>query len=165
MQNLNAGLYIVATPIGNADDITLRAISILNSVTIIACEDTRVTRKLLNLYDISTPLTTYHEHNAKRVRPALIKRIKHGDSIALVSDAGTPLISDPGYKLVRGCLDESLAVSSIPGPSAPISALVISGLPTDRFLFAGFAEYNQVTFIEPNGEEKYTLDKLHEYLV
>jgi 16S rRNA (cytidine1402-2'-O)-methyltransferase len=133
-----AGLSIVATPIGNAADITLRALEVLAGVDVIACEDTRVTSKLLAIHGISTSLTAYHEHNAARARPALIQRLKSGQTVALVSDAGTPLVSDPGYKLVRACLDAEIPVTGIPGPSAALTALMVSGLPTDRFLFAGF---------------------------
>ena len=135
---LEAGLYVVATPIGNASDITLRALAILESAAVIACEDTRVTRKLLARHGVATPLTIYHDHNAERVRPALMKRLKNGDTVALVSDAGTPLVSDPGYKLVRACIEAGVPVTALPGPSAPLAALVVSGLPTDRFLFVGF---------------------------
>lgn len=132
------GLYLVATPIGNAEDITLRALRILRGVDAIACEDTRVTRKLLTRYGIATPTLAYHEHNAAKVRPQLLQRLTDGAAIALVSDAGTPLVSDPGYKLVQGCIAAGIPVTAIPGPSAPLAALVLSGLPTDRFLFAGF---------------------------
>ena len=117
---------------------TRRARETLEAADIIACEDTRVTRKLLAAHDIATPLVAYHEHNAERVRPRLIEQIKSGQKVALVSDAGTPLISDPGYKLVRAVLDEGLEVTALPGPSAPLTALVVSGLPSDRFFFAGF---------------------------
>jgi 16S rRNA (cytidine1402-2'-O)-methyltransferase len=133
------GLYLVATPIGNLDDITLRALKVLKSADLIACEDTRVTGKLLSLLGIAgTSLTPYHEHNAERARPALLARLREGAAIALVSDAGTPLVSDPGYRLVRACLAEGLPVTSLPGPSAALTALQLSGLPCDRFLFAGF---------------------------
>ena len=132
------GLYLVATPIGNAQDITLRALQVLKNADIIACEDTRVTSKLLAIHGISRPLKPYHEHNADRVRPTLIKRLKNGETVALVSDAGTPLISDPGYGLLQACIDEELPVTALPGPSAVLGALVLSGLPTHRFLFAGF---------------------------
>jgi len=135
---LRAGLYLVATPIGNLADITLRALDVLSAAGTVACEDTRVTRKLLNAYGVSRPLARYHEHNAERVRPRLIERLKNGESVALVSDAGTPLVSDPGYKLVCAAIAEGLAVSSLPGASAPLAALVVSGLPSDRFLYAGF---------------------------
>ncbi len=132
------GLHIVATPIGNLRDITLRAIDTLSEVDVIACEDTRVTAKLLSAHDIRTPMTAYHEHNAARVLPGMIKRLQNGETMALVSDAGTPLISDPGYRLVRAARDAEIPVTSEPGPSATLTALVLSGLPSDRFLFAGF---------------------------
>jgi 16S rRNA (cytidine1402-2'-O)-methyltransferase len=135
---LAAGLYVVATPIGNASDITLRALGVLEAAAVIACEDTRVTRKLLSRHGFATPLTTYHDHNAERVRPTLMRRLKNGETVALVSDAGTPLVSDPGYKLVRECIEALVPVTALPGPSAPLAALVVSGLPTDRFLFTGF---------------------------
>lgn len=104
----------------------------------IACEDTRVSRKLMARYGIATPLLAYHEHNAPRLRPILLERLRRGEQIALISDAGTPLISDPGYKLVRAAIEAGLAVTALPGPSAPLAALLLSGLPTDRFLFGGF---------------------------
>jgi 16S rRNA (cytidine1402-2'-O)-methyltransferase len=132
------GLHIVATPIGNLGDITLRALGTLAAADVIACEDTRVTRKLLDRYGIETPLTPYHDHNAVKARPALLRRLGEGAAIALVSDAGTPLISDPGFKLVRAVQDAGYAVTALPGPSAVLAALGIAGLPTDQFLFAGF---------------------------
>ncbi len=132
------GLYIVSTPIGNAADVSLRALDILAAAQAVACEDTRVTAKLLALHGIRAPLLPYHEHNAERMRPRIVRRLEQGETIALVSDAGTPLISDPGYKLVRACVEAGLAVTAVPGPSAVTTALVLSGLPTDRFLFAGF---------------------------
>ncbi|MCW9032867.1 MAG: 16S rRNA (cytidine(1402)-2'-O)-methyltransferase [Rhodospirillales bacterium] len=135
---LQSGLYLVATPIGNARDMTLRALDILHGADIIACEDTRITGKLTSLYDISTPLLSYHEHNAEKVRPKLIKQMKNGEIVALVSDAGTPLISDPGYKLVQDCRDQGLMVTSAPGASSVLTGLQLSGLPTDRFMFVGF---------------------------
>lgn len=137
------GLSIVATPIGNAGDISLRALDTLKRVAAAACEDTRVTMKLFALYDIATPLVAYHDHNAERVRPQLIARLRAGEALALVSDAGTPLISDPGYKLVRACLEAGIAVTALPGPSALIDALVLAGVPTDRFFFAGFLPARQ----------------------
>ena len=133
-----SGLYLVATPIGNARDITLRALDALARADVIACEDTRVTAKLLAIHGISRPLTPYHEHNAEKAGPKLIKRLKKGLTVALVSDAGTPLVSDPGYKLVCACLAEGIAITSLPGASSVLSALVISGMPTDRFFFLGF---------------------------
>jgi 16S rRNA (cytidine1402-2'-O)-methyltransferase len=135
---LNPGLYVIATPIGNADDITLRALAVLRGVDVIACEDSRVTAKLLARHGLTGKLLPYHEHNAARVRPQILARLADGERIALVSDAGTPLVSDPGYKLVRACIDAGLAVVPLPGASAPLAALILSGLPSDRFLFAGF---------------------------
>lgn len=135
---LPSGLYLVATPIGNLRDITLRALEILAGADVIACEDTRVTRKLLDHYGISTPMLAYHEHNAAVARPKLLARLTAGESIALVSDAGTPLISDPGYKLVRAARDAGHAVTASPGASATLTALNVAGLPTDRFFFEGF---------------------------
>jgi len=132
------GLAIVATPIGHSRDITLRALDILEQADTIACEDTRVTAKLLSIYGISRPLMAYHEHNAEKVRPKLIKRLKQGETVALVSDAGTPMVSDPGYKLVRDCTEEGIPVIPIPGASSVLAALTASGLPTDRFFYAGF---------------------------
>jgi len=128
----------VATPIGNLRDITLRALDVICAADHLACEDSRVTRKLLAAHHLSRPLVSYHEHNAPKVRPRLIQALQDGKSVALVSDAGTPLISDPGFKLVRAVQDAGLPVFSIPGPSAPLAALTLSGLPSDRFLFAGF---------------------------
>ena len=133
-----SGLVIVATPIGNAGDITLRALDLLRRADRIACEDTRVTGKLMARYGIATPLLAYHEHNAQRMRPVLLERLRRGETIALVSDAGTPLISDPGYKLVRAAIEAGIPVTTLPGASAALAALVPSGLPTDRFFFAGF---------------------------
>jgi 16S rRNA (cytidine1402-2'-O)-methyltransferase len=133
-----AGLYILATPIGNARDITLRALDTLRAADVIVCEDTRVTSKLLSIHAISKPLFAYHEHNADRAGAAIIKRLKKGQSVALVSDAGTPLISDPGFRLVRACADEGIFVTHLPGPSSVLTALVLAGLPTDRFFFNGF---------------------------
>ena len=135
---LATGLHLVATPIGNLRDITLRALETLAAADVIACEDSRVTRKLLDHYGIATPLTPYHEHNAAAARPKLLARIAAGGAIALVSDAGTPLISDPGFKLVRAVWEAGLPVSAVPGPSAALAALAVAGLPTDRFFFEGF---------------------------
>lgn len=131
-------LYIVATPIGNLKDITLRALDILQHVDVIACEDTRVSRKLLRHYAIETRLVSYHEHNAAQARPKLLQQLADGVSIALISDAGTPLICDPGFKLVLEAQEAGVAVIPIPGANAAISALSACGLPTDRFAFAGF---------------------------
>jgi 16S rRNA (cytidine1402-2'-O)-methyltransferase len=132
------GLYLVATPIGNLGDMTLRALEILAGVDVVACEDTRVTRKLADRYGVTTPLVSYHDHNAEIARPKLLARLAAGQSVALVSDAGTPLISDPGYKLVRDARAAGLAVTAIPGASAVMAAVASAGLPTDRFLFEGF---------------------------
>ena len=132
------GLHIVSTPIGNLGDITLRALATLASADLIACEDTRVTRKLTDRYVIATPLTPYHDHNAAAARPKLLQRLAAGAAIALVSDAGTPLLSDPGFKLVRAAQEAGHAVTVLPGASASLAALVLAGLPTDEFLFAGF---------------------------
>lgn len=133
-----AGLYLVATPIGNAGDITLRALSVLKSADVIACEDTRVTGKLMAMLGIGTPLLSYHEHNADRAGAVVLERLRRGETVALVSDAGMPLVSDPGYRLVQDVIAEDLPVTVVPGPSAPLTALLLSGLPNDRFLFAGF---------------------------
>jgi 16S rRNA (cytidine1402-2'-O)-methyltransferase len=132
------GLHIVATPIGNLGDITLRALATLAGADLIACEDTRVTRKLLDRYAIATPLTPYHDHNAAAARPKLLRRLADGAAVALVSDAGTPLVSDPGFKLVRAAQEAGHAVTTLPGASAALAALTVAGLPTDQFFFAGF---------------------------
>ena len=131
-------LYIVSTPIGNLDDITLRALKTLRHVDLIAAEDTRRTRKLLSFFDIHTPLVSYFEHNELKRLDKLLSRMKTGKEIALVSDAGTPGISDPGYRLIQQAIERGIPVIPIPGPSAVITALSISGLPTDSFYFAGF---------------------------
>src|SRR5262245_6341067 len=132
------GLYLVATPIGNLGDITLRALETLAGVDTIACEDTRITRRLTERYGISAELKPYHEHNAEAVRPKILERLGQGASIALVSDAGTPLISDPGFKLVREASSAGHAVFALPGPSSVLAALSVAALPTDRFFFEGF---------------------------
>jgi 16S rRNA (cytidine1402-2'-O)-methyltransferase len=132
------GLYLVATPIGNLRDITLRALEVLAAADVIACEDTRVTRKLLQRYAITTPLTLYHEHNAEAARPKILARLAAGEAVALVSDAGTPLVSDPGFKLVRAAQEAGHLVTALPGASAALAALLVAGFPTDRFFFAGF---------------------------
>jgi 16S rRNA (cytidine1402-2'-O)-methyltransferase len=134
---LAPGLYIVATPIGNLRDISLRALDTLRGASLIACEDTRVTARLLHAYDITTRMLPYHEHNADAVRPRLLEAARTG-AVALVSDAGTPLISDPGYKLVRAACADGIPVTTLPGASAVMAALTLAALPTDRFLFAGF---------------------------
>lgn len=135
---LAPGLYIVATPIGNLEDITLRALRVLQQVDLIACEDTRHTQKLLNHFEIKTPTQSYHEHNEVARAKELVERIAAGLRIALVSDAGIPGISDPGERVIRAAVDRGLNVVAIPGASALISALVASGLPTDSFRFVGF---------------------------
>jgi 16S rRNA (cytidine1402-2'-O)-methyltransferase len=135
---LSAGLYIVATPIGNLADVTLRALATLAGADAILAEDTRVSRTLLARYGIETPLSPYHEHNAAEARPRAIRRIAGGEALALISDAGTPLISDPGYKLVAEAVAQGLPVTAAPGPSAALAALCLAGLPTDRFFFEGF---------------------------
>jgi 16S rRNA (cytidine1402-2'-O)-methyltransferase len=128
----------VATPIGNLGDVGLRALAVLRGADLICCEDTRVTVRLLARYGIATRLAPYHDHNAEAARPAILAALERGERVALVSDAGTPLLSDPGYKLVCAALARDLPVTAIPGPSAALAALVLSGLPPDRFLFAGF---------------------------
>jgi 16S rRNA (cytidine1402-2'-O)-methyltransferase len=132
------GLHLVATPIGNLGDITLRALETLAGVDIIACEDTRITRRLTERYGITALLKPYHEHNAALARPKILEKLTQGASIALVSDAGTPLISDPGFKLVREVCAAGHAVIALPGPSSVLSALSVAALPTDRFFFEGF---------------------------
>ena len=133
-----AGLYLVATPIGNLGDITLRALETLAGVDIIACEDTRITRRLTERYGITAVLKQYHEHNAALARPKILEKLAQGASIALVSDAGTPLISDPGFKLVREVCAAGHPVIALPGPSSVLTALAVAALPTDRFFFEGF---------------------------
>src|SRR5271154_36204 len=135
---LDPGLYVVATPIGNLGDVTLRALAILAGADAILAEDTRVSRTLLARYGIETPLSPYHEHNAAEARPRALKRIAEGQALALISDAGAPPISDPGYKLVAEAVARGFAVSAAPGPSAALAALCVAGLPTDRFFFEGF---------------------------
>jgi 16S rRNA (cytidine1402-2'-O)-methyltransferase len=142
-RQLAAGLYLVATPIGNLGDISLRALETLAGADTIACEDTRVTGKLLERYGIRASLTPYHEHNAATARPKILERLAGGGSDALVSDAGTPLISDPGYKLVQAAQEAGHTVTAIPGASSVLTALSVSGLPTDRFFFEGFLPAKQ----------------------
>jgi 16S rRNA (cytidine1402-2'-O)-methyltransferase len=150
-------LYIVATPIGNLEDITQRAIRILGEVDLIACEDTRHTRKLLNHFGINTKTISYHEHNEAKRAPELLRELEQGSNIAVVSDAGTPGISDPGFRIVRLCVERGISIVPVPGPSAFICALVASGFPTDEFFFAGFlparknqrrAKLNQLSAID-----------------
>lgn len=131
-------LYLVATPIGNLDDITYRAIKVLGEVDLIACEDTRHTRKLLTHYGIGTRTISYHEHNERERAAELLKRLNAGESVAIVSDAGTPGISDPGFRLVQLAIANEIRVVPVPGPSAMVNAIIASGLPTDEFLFGGF---------------------------
>jgi 16S rRNA (cytidine1402-2'-O)-methyltransferase len=132
------GLHLVATPIGNLGDISARALSVLREADRVFCEDTRVTAKLLTRHGIKQRLEPYHDHNAEKMRPVILAALRQGERVALVSDAGTPLLSDPGYKLVRAAIGENLSVTAEPGPSAALTALILSGLPPDRFLFAGF---------------------------
>ncbi len=133
-----AGLYVVATPIGNLEDISYRAVRLLSEVDLIAAEDTRHSRVLLSHYDIATPMQALHEHNEAQVEGRILERIGEGQAIALISDAGTPLISDPGYLLVRAAREAGLPVYAVPGPSAITAALSVAGLPPDRFAFEGF---------------------------
>jgi len=137
-EKIEPGLHVVATPIGNLKDISFRALSTLAAADAVIAEDTRVTKNLLAHYGISTPLVAYHEHNARVIRPHLLARLESGAALALVSDAGTPLVSDPGFKLVQEALEKGVHVTSVPGPSAVLAALVVAGLPTDRFFFEGF---------------------------
>jgi 16S rRNA (cytidine1402-2'-O)-methyltransferase len=137
------GLYLVATPIGNLGDITLRALETLAGVDIVACEDTRITRRLMERFSISASLMQYHEHNATVARPKILEKLAQGASIALVSDAGTPLISDPGFKLVREVSAAGFNVIALPGPSSVLAALSVAALPTDRFFFEGFLPSKQ----------------------
>jgi 16S rRNA (cytidine1402-2'-O)-methyltransferase len=148
-------LYVVSTPIGNLEDITYRAVRILKEVDWVACEDTRTTRRLLDHYGISKPTVSYHEHNETERAAELIARIEQGESGALVSDAGTPLLSDPGYRLVHAAAEAGVRVDALPGPSALLAGLVVSGLPTDRFLFVGF-------FPAKQGQRRHLLESLAE---
>ena len=135
---LSSGLYLVATPIGNLGDITFRALEILKRADVILCEDTRTSGKLLSRYGVKTKRIAYHEHNATKMRPEIMDRLGKGQGLALISDAGTPLINDPGYKLVRDCKAEGFNVTAAPGAASPIVALILSGLPSDHFFYAGF---------------------------
>lgn len=135
---MSGTLFLVATPIGNLADITHRALQVLNDVDLIACEDTRHTNKLLHHYGITTKTVSYHEHNEQQRASQLVNKLKEGSDIAVVSDAGTPSISDPGFRLVRAAIESDINVVPVPGPSALISALIAAGLPTDEFFFAGF---------------------------
>lgn len=136
-------LYLVATPIGNLMDITLRALQVLKEADVIACEDKRVSSKLLNHYGISKPLMSYHDHNAAQIRPRLVTLLQEGKKVAYITDGGMPLISDPGFKLVLACQQEKLPYTVIPGPSAPLMALCLSGLSPERFFFCGFLSSKQ----------------------
>ncbi len=131
-------LYLIASPIGNLGDISVRAIEVLKTVDLIASEDTRRTRLLLTHYQITTPLDSYHDHTSLQKREHLIKELSEGKSIALISDAGTPLINDPGFRLVRGCIEAGIPVTAVPGPCSPINALVLSGMGTDKFIYWGY---------------------------
>jgi 16S rRNA (cytidine1402-2'-O)-methyltransferase len=150
---LAPGLYVTATPIGNARDITLRALDVLAACDGIVVEDTRVTAKLLAIHGISKPLFSYNDHNAARERPKILSRLRNSERLALVSDAGMPLVSDPGFKLVREALSLELPVHVVPGASAPLAALALAGLPTDRFFFAGFLPSR-------SGERRHALEEL-----
>ena len=136
--DLSPGLYVVATPIGNLRDVTLRALDVLASANLILCEDTRVTKRLLERYRITTPLGRYDDHSGDRDRDAILGRLAAGEAVALASDAGTPLVSDPGFKLARAVIEAGHAVVPVPGASAPLAALTAAGLPTDSFFFGGF---------------------------
>jgi 16S rRNA (cytidine1402-2'-O)-methyltransferase len=138
------GLYLVATPIGNLGDITIRSLETLAGVDLIACEDTRITHRLLERFAIAAALTPYHEHNATTARPKILEKLAQGASVALVSDAGTPLISDPGYKLVREACAAGFTVTALPGPSSVLTALSVAALPTDRFFFEGFLPSKEI---------------------
>ena len=135
---LEPGLYVAATPIGNLKDVTIRVIETMKTADLILCEDTRQTAKLCAAYDVTTPRRPYHDHNAAEIRPEILERLESGAAVCLVSDAGTPLISDPGYKLVREARDRGVRVIPLPGASAMLAALAAAGAPTDRFFFAGF---------------------------
>ena len=151
---MSSKLYIVSTPIGNLEDITLRALNILKQVDLIACEDTRTTRKLLSRYQILKPLTSYHEHNEIEKAKELLSMLQEGHSIALVTDAGTPGVSDPGYRIVKLASENVVQIFSVPGPSAAIAALSISGLPTSGFTFLGFPPKQKKRLIEYMGRIK-----------
>lgn len=155
MNKMEPGLYIVSTPIGNIKDITLRAIETLQNSDFIACEDTRVSKKLMSVYKINSPMILYHEHNAPKVRHIIINKLKENKVISLISDAGTPLVSDPGYKLLKEAISNNLYVTVIPGVSSVISSITLSGLPTDRFMFIGFLPSKK------NARKKYLEDLLY----
>lgn len=159
MEKIENALYLVATPIGNLADISYRAIHVLKSVDLIAAEDTRTSSNLLNHYSISTEMQSYHSHNIPLQTPRLVKKLQSGMSIALISDAGTPGISDPGYNLVNACKENGIRIIPIPGAAAFISALTASGLPTNRFVFEGFLPHKKgrKTRIDELKEEKRTI--------
>ena len=153
-------LYVVATPIGNLEDITYRAVRVLGEADMIACEDTRQTRKLLDRYGIQKPTISYHEHNEAERTEELAARLRGGATVALVSDAGTPSVSDPGYRLVRAAIESGIAVTAIPGASAALTALAASGLPTDAFHFGGFLPHKpgqRVKALEAVADEEATV--------
>ncbi|MGE0241045.1 MAG: 16S rRNA (cytidine(1402)-2'-O)-methyltransferase [Parvibaculaceae bacterium] len=152
-ESLAPGLYVTSTPIGHLADISLRAVNALAAADEILCEDTRVTGKLLQRYGISTRLVPYHDHNAAKLRPRILSELQAGKALVLVSDAGTPLISDPGFKLARAVIEAGLPLHVVPGASAPLAALALSGLPSDRFMFAGFLP-------EKQGERRRLLEAL-----
>lgn len=157
---LTASLYVVATPIGNLEDMTYRAVKVLSGVDLVAVEDTRRTRILFNHYGINTPLLTLHEHNETSVAPQLINRLRDGKSVALVSDAGTPLLSDPGYRLLNLAIEAGITVVTVPGASAVTAALSVAGLATDRFVFEGFLPSRQaarISYLERLQQEERTL--------
>ena len=140
---LAPGLYVVATPIGNLGDMTIRALATLAAAETVLCEDTRTSAKLMERFAIKAKLWSYHEHNAQKVRPEILARLQQGATVALISDAGMPLVSDPGYRLVKEAVELGIPVTACPGPSAVLTGLALSGLPTDRFLFAGFVPQKQ----------------------
>lgn len=152
-ESLAPGLHVTSTPIGHLADISLRAVNALAAADEILCEDTRVTGKLLQRYGISTRLVPYHDHNAAKLRPRILAELEAGKALVLVSDAGTPLVSDPGFKLARAVIEAGLPLHVIPGASAPLAGLALSGLPSDRFMFAGFLP-------EKQGERRRLLDEL-----
>ncbi|MEM1044026.1 MAG: 16S rRNA (cytidine(1402)-2'-O)-methyltransferase [Bacteroidota bacterium] len=152
-------LYLVPTPIGNLEDVTLRALRILKEADLVACEDTRTSGVLLGHYGIETPRTSYHDHNERQKAPRLVERMQAGETVALVTDAGSPGVSDPGFYLVRACLQAGLPVEALPGPTAFVPALALSGLPTDRFAFEGFlpAKKGRQTRLQSLAGEERTL--------
>lgn len=156
---MSGKLYLVPTPIGNLEDITLRAIRILKEVELILAEDTRTSGKLLKHYEIATPMQSYHLHNEHQKTDVYVEQMKNGRTLALITDAGTPGISDPGYMLVRGCIDENIVVECLPGATAFVPALVISGLPSHEFIFAGFLpqKKGRHTKLKELSEEKRTI--------